>query len=76
MSKESDSDLAVRYPNVNVWVLGGGWVEIGQNHRNGPFARAMDEGGQIWEGKRKYRSLEEVLKALDRGIADWLETHG
>ena len=28
------------------------------------------------EGKRKYRSLEEVLKALDDGIADWLEEHG
>jgi hypothetical protein len=40
------------------------------------MARALDEGGQVWEGKRKYRSLEEVLQALDQGIADWLKEHG
>ena len=43
--------------------------------RDGRFARALDEGGQTWEGKCKYRSLEEVSKALDRGIADWPEEH-
>ena len=76
MSKKSVSDLALRYPNVHAWVLGGAWVEVGQDRRHGSFARALDEGGQVWEGERKYRSLEEALKALDRGIADWLQEHG
>jgi hypothetical protein len=57
---------------VRRWVFGGGWIEIGQDRRDGAFARALDEGGQVWEGKRRYRTLEEVLTALDRGIADWL----
>lgn len=76
MPKKSSSELDVWFPNVNEWVFGGGWVEIGHEDRNGPFARALDEGGQIWEGKRKYSSLEDALKDLDRGIARWLKERG
>ena len=75
MLTDPPSNLAARYPNQNVWVFGGGWVEIGHNY-GASMARALDEGGQIWEGKRKYRSFEEVLKALDQGIADWLKENG
>jgi hypothetical protein len=75
VSKEPESNLAASYPNLNAWVFGGGWVEIGHNYGTS-MARALDEGGQIWEGNRKYRSLEEVLQALDQGIADWLKKHG
>ena len=39
------------------------------------MARALDEGGQVWEGKRKYASLEDVLKALDQGIGDLSKEH-
>jgi hypothetical protein len=67
------SDMAVRYPNLSAWVFGGGWIEIGQEVRGGSFARALDEGGQIREGKGKYSSLEDALKDLDRGIARWLK---
>lgn len=69
-------DLATRFPNASAWALGGGWIEIGQYDRGGSHARALDEGGQIWEGKRQYRTLEEALKALDKGIAEWLEEWG
>lgn len=69
MRKESDSDLATRYPNVNAWVFGGGWIEIGQDHRGGSFARALDEGGQVWEGNRKYRNLEEVGETVPSVVA-------
>ena len=72
----STSDMVVRYPNLSAWVFGGGWIEIGQEVRGGSFARALDEGGQVWEGKGKYSSLEDVLKDLDRGIARWLKKHG
>ena len=69
-------DLATRFPNASGWALSGGWIEIGQDYRGGPYARALDEGGQIWEGKRKYRTLEEASAALDKGIAKWLEEWG
>ncbi len=75
MRKESHSDLAVRYPNLSAWVFGGGWVEIGHNY-GASMARALDEGGQVWEGKRKYHSLDDVLEALDQGVADWLKENG
>jgi len=76
MSRDHASELAVRFPNLSQWVFGGGWVEIGQDRRDAPFARALDEGGQVWEGKRSDRSLEEALTALDRGISAWLKKNG
>jgi len=30
----------------------------------------------IWEGAEEYGSLEEALRALDAGIAAWLEEMG
>jgi len=76
LNADRESDLATRFPNASAWALGAGWIEIGQDYRGRPYARALDEGGQIWEGKRKYRTLEEALKALDEGIAGWLTEHG
>ena len=76
MSKEAVSSLAARYPNLHAWVFGGGWVKIGEDHFGQSFARALDEGGQVWEGKREYRSLEKVFEALDQGIGDWLKENG
>jgi hypothetical protein len=30
----------------------------------------------IWEGAEYYPSLEDALRALDTGIAEWLEANG
>ena len=75
MVKKLDADFASRYPNLNAWVFGGGWVEIGHSYGSS-MARAFDEGGQIFEGKRKYESLLDTLDALDKGIADWSKLNG
>jgi hypothetical protein len=64
------------YPNIAAWVSNGGWVEVGYAEYTGSFVRALDEGGMIWEGVSRYESIEDALKALDRGIADWVEEHG
>jgi hypothetical protein len=37
------------------------------------MARALDEGGMVWEGKACYTDLEELLRDLDEGIARWTE---
>lgn len=76
MPNESSTDLALRYPNLNAWVFGGGWIKIGEDHFGQAFARALDEGGQVWEGQRRYHSLEEVLEAIDQGIAEWVRENG
>jgi hypothetical protein len=40
------------------------------------FVRALDEGGMIWKGESRYESIDYALKALDQGIAEWMEEHG
>jgi len=64
------------YPNIAAWVSNGGWVEIGYESYTGSFVRALDEGGMIWEGVSRYESLDYTLRALEQGIADWMEEHG
>ena len=61
-----------RYPHVASWVQDG-WIEIGRNDYSTSLARAFDIGGQVWEGEGPYASLDEALRALDKGIAAWLE---
>ncbi len=68
--KQSDT-LEDKYPNVADWVFGGGWIEIGPSEGTNSFVRALDEGGMVFEGKSKYQTLDEALKALDEGIAQW-----
>ena len=52
------------------------WVEIGRDDCGRAFVRALDIGGLVWEGKQRYRSLDEALRALDQGISEWVEQHG
>ena len=40
----------------------------------GVIARALDEGGVVWEGK--CTTLEKALESLDKGIAEWCEENG
>ena len=61
------------YPSISAWVSGGGWVEIGDEAQTGSFVRALDEGGMIWEGAKKYKSVDEALQVLERGIAKWTD---
>jgi hypothetical protein len=68
--KKTDK-FASLYPNITEWVLGGGWIEIGQSGGLRSLVRALDEGGMVWEGKIKYRTMDEALQALKNGIAEW-----
>ncbi len=63
------------YPHLAAWVQDG-YVEIGRTDWTPSFVRALDEGGMIWEGAPRYASLEAALRALDDGIAKWLEENG
>jgi hypothetical protein len=63
------------YPNIAAWVQDG-WIEIGRDDYSRSFVRALDIGGMVWEGADEYASLEEALRALEAGIAAWLEEMG
>ena len=67
-----------KYPHVAEWVLGGGYIEVGQDGGGytKSFVRALDEGGMIYEGETKYKTIDEALQALDAGIKEWLDEHG
>ena len=53
--------------------MGDGWVELGRTDYTRSLARALDEGGLVWEGQDRYGTVEEMLRDLDARIAQWLE---
>jgi hypothetical protein len=53
--------------------MGDGWVELGRTDYTRSMARALDEGGMVWEGKESYPTVEELLRDLDAGIAQWIK---
>lgn len=64
------------YPDLASWVMGGGWVELGQTDCTRSMVRALDEGGMVWEGKERYQNLDDLLRDLNEGIAQWNEENG
>ena len=67
--KEKRSPLADAFPSVADLVLGDGYVELGYDYNTRTYARALDEGGMLWSGGDSNMTLEELLEALDEGIA-------
>jgi hypothetical protein len=68
---ESDrrrSPFADRYPNVDRWVRGYGWIELGDDLPGRAFVLALDEGGTVWEGEAAYPSVDAALRALDAAL--------
>lgn len=74
--KAATDSFESKYPNLATWVLGDGWVEIGKTEWTHSFVRALDLGGMVWEGKRKYKTIDEALQALDAGIKAWTDENG
>ena len=61
------------YPHIAEWVQVHGWIEIGQDEYSDSFVRALDIGGLVWEGESRYGTLDEALRALEAGLAAWME---
>jgi hypothetical protein len=74
MNSQKKDAFSVLYPNIAAWVEDG-WVEIGNDEFSSSMVRALDIGGMVWEGESSYPSLHEALKALDAGIAEFLEVN-
>ncbi len=70
-----ESAVEVKYRHIAGWILDG-WVELGRTEYSRSMARALDEGGIVWEGKTRYADLSELLSDLDAGIAQWTEKNG
>ncbi|HEY8284090.1 MAG TPA: helix-turn-helix domain-containing protein [Chloroflexota bacterium] len=74
--RQQESTAEVAYPHLARWIVDGGWVELGRTDYSRSMARALDEGGIVWEGKTHYPGLEELLRDLNDGIAQWAEKNG
>ncbi len=65
-------DIEAQYPNVAKWVNGYGWIEIGIHDWEGFQARALDEGGLIYEDT-ECDSFAGAMQALETGLEAWFE---
>ena len=61
------------YPYLTKWVKARGWIEIGVIDGFSNFVLALDEGGMIWEGKKKYKTIDEAFRALEKSLSAWMK---
>jgi hypothetical protein len=68
MTKPVELLFDVSFPNITLWVQGCGTVEIGYDSSTDSFIRALDEGGMVWSGNKSYKSLDDALQHLEKGL--------
>ncbi len=59
-----------KYPNIAGWIKDG-WIEIGRDGYSTSIIRVLDEGGLVWEGGTRHKSMDRILQEADDAIADW-----
>ena len=63
-----------KYPNIARWIKDGR-IEIGRNGYSTSIIRVLDEGGLVWEGGTRHKSMDEILQEAEKAIADWIENN-
>jgi hypothetical protein len=66
--------FAEKYPNIAGWIKDG-WIEIGRDGHSTSIIRVMDEGGLVWEGGTRHKSIDEILQEADNAVAEWIENN-
>jgi hypothetical protein len=61
------------FPYITKWMKSRGWIEIGVIDGISNFVLALDEGGMVWEGKKKYKTIDEAFRALEKGLSAWMK---
>ncbi|WKN41427.1 hypothetical protein [Tunicatimonas pelagia] len=56
------------FPNLDWWINGQGWVELGSDEHSDSWVRILDIGGMCWEDDNS-KTFEEALLAAEK----WLE---
>jgi hypothetical protein len=72
MTKPTKPSFEARCPNISLWVTECGTVEIGYDPNTDSFVRAIDEGGMVWSGKRRYKNLDAAIHDLEMGLGQIL----
>jgi len=63
-------------PDINLSHLGEVPKAEGADDDSQSFARALDMGGMVWEGKPKYKSEDAALDDLDAALEKIIEEIG
>jgi hypothetical protein len=63
------------FPAIAQWVRGYGHIEIGDQEMFGFVARALDDGGLIYEDDRP-DTLAEAMASLEKGLREYFKEEG
>jgi hypothetical protein len=66
--------FAEKYPNIASWIKDG-WIELGRDGHSTSIIRVLDEGGLVWEGGTRHKSVDKILQEADDAIAGWMENN-
>jgi len=77
MVKPSSEQQGVEklFPAIAKWVNGYGYIEIGDQEMFGFVARALNDGGLVFEDDRP-DTLAEAMAALEKGLRQWYKEQG
>ena len=64
-------DFSGKYPNIAGWIKDG-WIEIGRDGHSTSILRVLDEGGLVWEGGTRHKSMDGILQEAEDAIADFM----
>ncbi len=64
-------NIIKQYPNIASWIQDG-TIEIGNEYGRKIVARAIDEGGVIWE-KGNFSNFNQAVNGLEQGIKKWID---
>lgn len=71
-SKNTRSTGLASHPHLWRWVAEFRTVEIGHCRQTRSFIRVSDEGGIVWKGHCRYRTLDTALADADVGVSRWM----
>lgn len=72
--KAAPDGFTEKYPNIAGWIKDG-WIEVGRDGHSTSIIRVMDEGGLVWEGGTRHKSMDNILQEAEDAIADWIENN-
>ena len=73
MPAQTFSDL---YPKLADWLGQEGWIELGFEPETNTCARALDEGGTVWQGGRVKETVDEWLAAMEPAVGAYMDEIG
>lgn len=70
--KEEKDTFAQLYPNLAGWIKDG-HIEIGRDGYSTSMIRVIDEGGVVWEGGTRHKSIDKMLEEAEQAIKEWFD---